>query len=341
MIEDTTENPEMNKPSVPAAATSELTGADAYIQPDGSPEHNEDMIINPRSPTPPPQLKTQQTSKTVKKGIGKSTIKRPAPPVSQTPAKKKLPVKAKQNPSSACSSCSSSKKQTPPSEDSALSSVEKERLNVLKELSANLNKEDDGSEEYHWSISLGQQAKRVPYARLKVKAIAHINAVMSDAVLGEAHPALGMGNSPSYQYTPHMPSMAYTKPVHPQQQTQYYIPTPNMYQSAQSQAGPTSTGISTSVPSQTATATSKNMQPEVTPTPSTPKEQHHQIYNPSLHQNQQISQSQVPYGQINTNELAGFINMSPLKVMPPIRCHTINNFGPPPSAQATLDFANL
>lgn len=327
-----------NKPHVPVPSTSDTTGANEYVYQAYTPENDEDVILNRRSPTPPLQARTQQAATTAKKGIGKSTIKRPSDTSTPTPAKKKSPAKAKQNPSA-----HNSKKQTQVAEDTSTNSYEKERLNVLKELSANRNKDDDVEDEFdHWGISLGKKIKRVPYARLQEKVVAHVNAVFSDAVLGEAHPALGNFSSQStFQVNQQVPAMAYTLPIQSQTQAQYYLSAPNTYQASHSQAAGFASGLPTGQTTRTATSSGLNVQPDVTATPSTPIQQQQQPFNPFILQNQQVPQSQVQYGQLNTNDLTGYLSQSPLKVMPPIRCHTINNFGPTPSAQATLEFANL
>lgn len=326
--------PNQHDGDVPAASTSGITRADVYV----CSEDNDNIFPNPRSPTPPNQAQTMETASNVKKGIGKSTIKRSNPSATPTPAKKKSPGKVKPNTASASRT---EKKETQISESSYASAMEKERLNVLKELSDNLKKDDEEDEYYHWSMSLGRKIKRVPYARLQEKAVAHINSVMSDAVLGEEHPALsGAVTHPAFQLTQQMPSMSYTLPIQHQPQTQYYLTPPNMYQAAQSQAVGTSGVNSTGLSSCTPTSTGQNVQADAPPTSSTPIQHNRMPFNPSIQQSHQMSQSQI-YSQLNTNDLSRLLSNSPMKVMPPTRCHTINNFGPTPSSQAALEFANL
>lgn len=323
---------------------------------------------SPRSPTPPAMdmgsSQTNEQDKTIpktaplvprktantnpdstskrnvpKKGIGKNTVRQPSTTSKVT--SKKTPMKTPNKSSSQTSNRTKGNIDEPVPG----SSTDTERLSVLKNINATLQKDiQDDDEYFHWGSGLGYKIKRVPFPRLREHSVGTINAIVSDAVMGERHPALDLVYPPKRTADTTMTSVPITLPTHQSHPQSYYIAAPTMphqpplFQTVQPPANQSQQRIIPTTATSDATVSGAQAQPTQVASQAT---QSQQVDPGSLHPHVNI-QLPHPYNQFTSAaDYAAYLSQSPLKGLAPVRCHTVTNYGSNPSATTTLDFTQL
>lgn len=274
---------------------------------------DECLTTSPRSPTPPPKKKPFQPP--LKKGIGKSTVK----PSTTKPSQK---------------TTSNTDNPVP-----LANQIEMERLQVLKDLSQTLAKEekkeskqDEDDDDRHWTNTLYRKSKRVENSILKEQTIAVVNNIFSYSVMNERHPAVE-AMFPTMNHRNMHYNMSVHAPVH--QFPPVYYTVPPYHSQPQQSVRPQQQGNQMQQPPH----------PPMTPAPTPPISQSMTqgiaANHPSSgHQNYSAATAAQGYMPSTTDYPFG-LTQSPMKGQSVI-CHSVNTYvGRQQPSPNTLDFTQL